>query len=135
MSIQKDRLRAREQRIAAVQMTPPRLNHSNFWIGKEMDGAFEQVFFRNKIGVEDAKKLALRSSESDPEGASLKAGPISPMDPLDVETALAQFLCTGRRDLACLIRSIIQHLDLQKLLRIIEFTHATEQPFGNVPFI
>ena len=69
-----------------------------------MDGAFEQVLFRNKIGVEDAKKLALRSSESDPEGASLKAGPISPMGPLDVETALAQFLCTRRGDPACLIR-------------------------------
>ena len=104
MSIQKDRLRACEQRIAAVQMTPPRLNHSNFWIGKEMDGSFEQVFFRNKIGVEDAKKFAFRSSESSREGASLKAGPISPMDPLDVETALAQLLCTRRGDLACLIR-------------------------------
>src|SRR6476620_12023865 len=103
MSIQKNRLRAREQRVAAVQMAPPRLNHSNFWIGKEMDGAFEQVLFRNKIGVEDAKKLALRSSESDPEGASLEAGPISPMGPLDVETALAQFLSTRRGNLACLI--------------------------------
>src|SRR5215216_5164394 len=59
MPIQKDRLHTREQRIAAVQMSPSRLNHSNFRIRKEMDGAFEQVLFRNKIGVEDAKKLAL----------------------------------------------------------------------------
>src|SRR5262249_2962889 len=104
MSIQKDRLHPCEQRIAAVQMPPPRLNHSDFWIGKEMDGAFEQVFFRNKIGVEDAKKFAFRSSEAHCEGAGLKAGPISPMNPLDVETPLAQFLRTRRCDLTCLIR-------------------------------
>src|SRR5512133_220349 len=104
MSIQKDRLRACEQRIAAVQMPPPRLNHSDFWIGKEMDGAFEQILFRNKISVEDAKKFAFRSSESHREGASLKAGTISAMDPLDVETALPQFLSTLRGNLACLIR-------------------------------
>src|SRR4030095_15070612 len=92
MSIQKDRLHPCEQRIAAVQMPPPRLNHSDFWVGKEMDGAFEQVFFGNKIGVEDAKKFAFRSSKSHGEGASLESGAIRPMDPLDVETALAPFL-------------------------------------------
>src|SRR5882757_10499241 len=104
MSIQKDRLCACEQRIAAVQMSPPRLNHADFWIGKEMNGAFEQVLFRNKIGVQDAKKFAFRSSESPRERASLKAGPVSPMDPLHAETALAQFLSTRRGNLACLIR-------------------------------
>ena len=85
-------------------MPPPRLNHSDFWIGKEMDGAFEQVLFRNKIGVEDAKKFAFRSSESHREGAGLKAGAISPMNPLDIEAALAQFLRTHRGNLACFVR-------------------------------
>ena len=35
-------------------MTPPCLNHPDFWIRKEMDGLFEQVLFWNKISVEDA---------------------------------------------------------------------------------
>src|SRR5262245_39061613 len=104
MSIQKDRLHACEQRIAAVQMSPTGLNHSDLWIGKEMDGPFEQVLFWNKIGVEDAKKLAFRSSESDGQCAGLKAGPISAMDPLDIETALAQFLRTRCGNLTRLIR-------------------------------
>src|SRR6266481_4810329 len=101
MSIQKDRLHPCEQRIAAVQMPPPSLNHSNFWIGEEMDGPFKQVFFWNKIGVEDAKRFAFRSSKSHGQGASLKSGAISTMDPLDIETALPQFLRTGRGNLAC----------------------------------
>ena len=68
-----------------------------------MNGAFEQVFLGNKIGIEDAKKFALRRSCSTRQGASLKAGPVSSMDPLDVETALAQFLSTRRSNLSCLI--------------------------------
>ena len=38
MSIQKHRLHAREQGIAAVQMAPARLDHSDFRIGEKMDG-------------------------------------------------------------------------------------------------
>src|SRR5262249_25862572 len=104
MSIQKDRLHACEQRIPPVQMTPTRLYHPDFWIREEMDGAFEQVFFRNKIGVENAEKFAVRGGKSNCERASLKAGPISPMNPLDIETALAQFFRARRGDLACFIR-------------------------------
>src|ERR1700745_3302710 len=101
MSIQKNCLHACEQRIAAVQMPPPRLNHSNFWIGKEMDGAFKQILFRNKIGVEYAKKFAFRSSESHLKGARLKSSAISAMDPLDIKAVLPQILGTGRGNLAC----------------------------------
>src|SRR5262249_46788456 len=104
MPIQKNCLNACEERIPPVQMPPPRLNHPHFGIRKEMNGAFEQVFFWNEIGIEDAKKFAFRSGKSRREGARLKAGSISPMDPLDVETALAQFLRTRRGNLACFIR-------------------------------
>ena len=69
-----------------------------------MDGAFEQVFFRNKIGVEDAKKFAFRSSGPPARAPALKPVRSVPMDPLDVEAALAQFLSTRRGNLTCLIR-------------------------------
>src|ERR1041384_3886982 len=111
MTIQKNRLNSCEQGIAPVQMTPAGLNHSDLGISKEMNGAFEQVFFRHKIGVEDAKKFALRRIKSDCESTSFKTGPIGPMDPLDVETALAQFLRACRGNLARFIRGIVQYLD------------------------
>src|SRR4030095_70601 len=104
MSIQKNRLHPCEQRVPAIQMTPSGLDHPYFWIGEEMDGPFEQVFFRNKIGVEDAQKLALRSSESHRKRASLKASPISAMDPMDIKAALAQFFGTLRGYLPRFIR-------------------------------
>src|SRR5262245_19220524 len=104
MAIQENRLDSCKQGIATVQMTPSRLNHSDLWIGEEMNGAFEQIFFGHKISVEDAKKFAFRSSKSAGKGTSLKACPIGPMNPLDVETALAQFLRTRGGNLACFVR-------------------------------
>src|SRR5215475_8883866 len=104
MSIQKNRLHVCEQRVPAVQMTPSGLDHPYFWIGEEMDCPFEQVFFGNKIGVEDAQKLALRSSESYSKRASLKARPISAMDAMDIKTALTQFFRTLRGDFPRFIR-------------------------------
>src|SRR5215470_729004 len=104
MSIQKNRLNSREQGIATVQMTPAGLNHSDFRVGKEMDGPFKQILFGNEIGIEDAKELALCGSESLRKCSSLKAGSICAMDPLDIETALAQLLGTRCGNFACLIR-------------------------------
>ena len=59
MSVEKHRLHAREQRIAAIQMPPARLDHADFRVGEKMDRALEQVRLRNKISVENTDKLAL----------------------------------------------------------------------------
>src|SRR5258707_1080044 len=98
-------------------MSPPRLDHSDVPIGEEMDGALEQVLFRNKIGVQDAKKFTFRSSEPHRQCAGLKADAVSSMNALYVKAALAQFLRARGGDLAGFVRRIVQDLDLQKLLR------------------
>src|ERR1700704_2216104 len=65
VTIEKHRLHPGEQRIATVEMPPARLDHANFWIGKEMNGAFEQIGLRHKIGVENTNEVA---------GGGLQAG-------------------------------------------------------------
>ena len=57
MTIEEHRLHAGQQRIAAVQMTPARLNHSDFRVGKKMNGAPQQIGRRNKIRIENANKF------------------------------------------------------------------------------
>src|SRR5919109_2004418 len=116
-------------------MPPPRLDHSDLRVGEEMDGPLKQVFLRNKIGVQDAKKFAFGSSETHRQCASLKASAISPMNKLHVKTTLTQFLHTRGDNLAGLIHRIVQDLYLQKLLRIIQFAYGTEQPLGHVHFV
>src|SRR5215467_11192456 len=103
MSIQENCLHTGEQRIAPIQMSPPRLNHSDVRVGEKMDGLFKQVFLWNKIGVEYAKKFAFCRSETHRQCASLEAGAISPMNALYIKAALTQFLRTCGRDLACLV--------------------------------
>src|SRR6059036_1051357 len=39
VSVQKDRLHAREQRIPAIQMSPAGLDHSHFRVSEVMDGS------------------------------------------------------------------------------------------------
>src|SRR5215831_1962288 len=104
-------------------MPPARLDHSDFWVGEEMDRALEQVPLRNKIGVQNAKKFAFGSREPRRQCTSLKAGTVSPMDTLYIKTTLPQFLGTRSGNLAGFVRRIVQDLDLQQLLRIIEFAY------------
>src|SRR5205823_6931427 len=41
VSVQKDRLHAREQRIPAIQMSPAGLDHSHFRVSEVMDGSLQ----------------------------------------------------------------------------------------------
>jgi hypothetical protein len=88
MSIQKDRLHTRKQRIATIQMTPSGLDHSYFWVGEEMDGAFQQIRLWDEIGVKYANEFALRSLKPYGQRASLEAGAINSMNALDAIAAL-----------------------------------------------
>src|SRR5262245_1974429 len=47
MSVQPDRLQAREQRIVGVQMTPARLYHADSRMGKKWQGARQEIARRN----------------------------------------------------------------------------------------
>ena len=51
VAIQKHRLHAREQGIAAIQMSPARLDHANLWIGEKMNGTLEEIARRHEVGV------------------------------------------------------------------------------------
>ena len=69
------------------------------------------------------------------QSASFEAGAIDAMDELHVETTAAQFLRTRGGDLAGLIGRIVEDLDLQKLLRIIQFAYGAEQTLGHVDLV
>ena len=90
MAIEKHRLHAGEERIAAVDVPPTRLNHPHFRIGEKMDGGFEQLGLRNKIGVEDADKLAARGGQPGLERPGFVADAVGAVDQLDVEAARGQ---------------------------------------------
>src|SRR5439155_22427023 len=97
MAVEKHRLHPGEQGIAAIQMTPPRLNHPNFRIGKEIDRLAQQIRRWDKIGIENADEFTARRGQAALQCARFEAGAIDSMNQLDIKTALTQFCCTIRR--------------------------------------
>src|ERR1700730_13060858 len=116
-------------------MPPPRLNHANSRIGEKINCALEQARLRNKIGVENTDKLAFRGVESDSERTRLETSAIDAMNELDVEAAPAQFVRARGGDLARIVGRIIQHLNLEKLSRIIQFANRPQQALDHVNFV
>ena len=135
VAIKKHRLHAGEERVATIQVAPARLDHSHIWIGEKMDRALEQIWFWDKIRIQDAEKLAIGRVEPDGQRACFKSGSIQAANQLDIETAPAQLFSARGGDFARIVGGIIQHLDLQQFSRIIEFTNGAEQTLDHVDFI
>ena len=95
----------------------------------------QQVGLRDEIGIEDTDEIALGGGEPGLQGARLEAGPVGAVDQLHVEPAALQFVHAGGRQLAGVVGGIVQHLDLQKLARIIELADRFEEPLDDIDFI
>ena len=116
-------------------MPPARLDHADSRIGEKINRALEQVRLRNKIGVENTDKLAFRGVESNSERTRFETSAIDAMNELDVEAATPQFVRARGGDLARIVGRIIQHLNLEKFSRIIQFADRAQQTLDHVNFI
>src|ERR1700687_1787761 len=116
-------------------MTPATLDHADLRIGEKVDGALKQFWRRNEISVENADELTTGRFESNRERACLEAGPVDPMNELNIEAALTQFLSAGSGHVPRVISRIIQDLDLQQFARVIEFADRTQKALNHVNFI
>jgi hypothetical protein len=135
MAVQKHGLHAREQRVASIQMAPATLDHPDFRIGEKMDCALEQIWRRYEIGVENADELAGRRFKSDRKCTCLESRPVDPVNELNIETALTQFLNAGSGHFPSVISRIIQDLDLEQVSRVIHFADRTQKALHHVNFI
>src|SRR6267143_1276637 len=135
MAVQKHGLHPREQRVTAIQMAPATLNHADFRIGEKMDRALEQIWRRDKIGVQNADEFPCSRFKSGRERTCLETGPVDPVNELNIETALPQFIGARSGHFPCVISGIVQHLDLEQLARVIELADRAQKAFHHVNFI
>ncbi len=135
MAVEEHRLDASKKRVTAVKMTPARLNHADGRIGKEMDGALEQVRLGDEICVEDANVFALGRGEPRLEGAGLEPGPVGSMNQFNIEPATLQFGHARRGQLTGIVRRIVEDLNLEPIFRIIDLTDRPEKALHHVDFI
>src|SRR5260370_42455668 len=116
-------------------MPPARLDHADSRIGEKINRAIEQVRLRNKIGFENTDKLAFRGVEANSERTRFETSAIDAMNELDVEPATTQFVRARGGDIARIVGRIIQHLNLEKFSRIIQFADRVEQTLDYVNFV
>jgi len=135
MAIQKHRLHAREQRIAAVQMTPTRLDHADFRIGEKVDRALEQIARWNEVRIENANEFAAGGLETNRKSARFKTGAIDPMNELNIVTSLPESPRARTGYFAGVVSGIVQDLDLEQIFWVIEFANRAKQALDHVNFV
>src|ERR1700736_512903 len=135
MAVQKHGLYPCEQRVASIQMAPPGLDHADLRIGEKMDCPLKQVSRRDEIRVKNANKLTGGRLESDCKRTGLESGPIDAMNQLNIEAALTQFFRAQSSHIARIVGGIVQHLDLQQVSWVIEFTDRAQKTLHHVNFI
>src|SRR2546423_2919819 len=135
MALEGPRPDAGEQRIAAIKMSPTRLDHADLRIGKEMDRALQEVRVRDEIRVEDADELAFSRGQPSLERARLEARPVGSVDQVDIEPSVLQGRHAGGRQLLGIVGRIVQHLDVEQVFRIIDFANRAQKPLDYIDLI
>ena len=135
MTVQKHGLHSRQQRVASIQMTPSRLDHSDLRIREKMDRPVQQVRGRDEIGIENANELASGRFEPSRKRTGLEPGPVDPMNQLNIEAALSQCFHARRSHLPRIVGGIVQHLDLQQISRVIQFADRAQKALHYVNLI
>ena len=86
VTVEHDRLQARQQVVVAVDVRPAHLRATNHRIGKEVDQLAQAIGLGNEVGVEDREQFAFGRLVSVLERAGFEAGAIRAMDVVNVKT-------------------------------------------------
>ena len=113
MRVEVDRLRARERRLVAIQMSPARLHHADVRIREPGDHSLQQVRRRHEVGVENRDELGRRQLDAPGERARLVALPFVPANVIDRyarEPMSSDTLLDDRRGF---IVRVVEHLNVE----------------------
>ena len=135
MSVERECLRSREERIFAVEMFPTRLYQPHVRVGEMRYRLLQEIRVGHKVGVEDGQEFAARMRETFLQGARLVARPVRPANVLNVVPKRLEFLDGPVDNVHGLVRRIVQYLDLQLLFRIVKRTNSLDEPSDNVEFV
>ena len=135
MTVEKDRLHLGQKRKIAVEVPPPHLHHADFRIGEVIDRTLEHVRLRHEIRIQNKDKLTLRGVHATGQRAGLESLAIHAVDVFDIESPRLEAFRFIGRNLAGLVRRIVQNLDLQQFFGIIELAHRLDQTPDHVVFV
>jgi hypothetical protein len=124
-----------EHGVVTVQVAPARLHHADLRVGEVVHEVQHDARRRHEVGVEHEGVVALCVGQTLFERAGLVARAIGAMAERDVVAALAQLFGLLARDAGRLVRGVVEHLDLELVLRVVDLSDALEQPLRDVHLI
>ena len=130
MPVEQNGFNLGQERIVAIDVRPARLHHPDLRIGKVVDSAQQKIFRRSKVSVKDRNEVALRRLQPVRECSRFKALALVAMNVSNRETFCRVMLNQASRHRLGFIRGIVQHLDIELVLRILELADRIQQPLN-----
>jgi len=135
MPVEQHGFHFRKEVVIAVDVAPARLHHAHRGVGKVMDGAYQEVGRRAKVGVEYGHELARSGFEAFLQRSRLEpmaVGAVMIFDRVAKRSiAFHQRPGEGRR----VVGRIVQHLNLQQLLRVFDLDDFLHQALHHVTLV
>ena len=135
MAVEQHRLHFGQEVVVAIEVTPASLHHADGRVGKEMDRAREEIGWRNEIGIEDRDQLTSSRFESRLQRPRLESVTIGPVMILDREPQRPIALHQRFGEQMRVVGRIVQHLNLQQVLRVFDLGDLVDQPLHDIPLV
>lgn len=135
VGVEEKSLRPGEPALSRVQVPPGRLHHSDPRVRERPEQLPNEAGPGKKVGVEEEKEIAARPARAPGQRTRLVAGPIGSAKVLDGAAAPPPEVDAARRDHACLVRRVVEQLDLQQGLRIVEPAGRVDEPLDHIGLV
>src|SRR3989304_4428403 len=127
--------RPREQRVIFIDVTPPRLHHTNGRIGKIGHAPLEEIRVGQKVGIENRYELSLCKHNTLSKSAGFVSISPGAVQQLRRITPAAKLIYTFLCNACGLVRRIIKHLYLQFIFWIVHLRNFFYQAFHHIELI
>src|SRR5512147_3101654 len=135
VSVEEDRLYFRQERIMAIEVRPPCLDHTDLRIGEMMNHLEQPVFRRCEVSIEDGDKLAFRILQPILQSTRLETRAIVTMDKRDWVAHRRITIHYSTSDFGRLIGRVVQYLDFQLFARIVHLADRVDEAIDHKLFI
>jgi hypothetical protein len=121
--------------VIAVQVGPSGLNHADGGIGEEMDGALQEVSRGTEIGIENGHELSGCRLQTFLESARFEPVAVIPVMVFDGVAERFVLLYKSLREGSCIVRGIVQNLDLEQFLGVVDLHYLFNEALHHVPLV
>ncbi len=135
MAVQQHRFHFGQEVVILIQIAPARLHHADGGIGEMVDGAGQKIDRRNEIGVEDRHEFAGRRLQAFLQRAGFETRAVGAVQVHDRVAHGLILLHQRFGERVRIVGRIVEHLNLQQLLRVLHLRGFVDQPLHHIALV